>query len=603
MATDLKTAQQMLDAAMAARPAEDPELASLKRVLMLLDKTAKSNRTYGATNPVAQKFAQQLFAELSQHLNNYSKLTFLVQRSELLYKEHVIYQASKDGGSENLAFKLYADGIREVAFHQELTQDDLSFFLVSLWGEQGTEEADDDIVTRLWSRNLETLTIVTAEELSKTAVDSMLNPDGSMSSSDSTLRELLNRELERKKRLSEKDTAKKEGVESSQSRFQSGLAGYEVTEVELAALLKEIDAESKQDSVAYILDALMTILASEQSAPLLTKLFGLWNHIVDALLREGKWTVLKNVLSLLQETDAIRPDLSQEHKQEVRSILEGLGRTERVKLIETYLNVHPEADTNELLPVLLMMNADAVPAFCSLLASLTSPAHQAIVVEALTTLAKDRPEPLLKGLTDRRPTYVRHLLSILIGFNNPALIESIEKVIRYPDAQVRRDVLRAISLFRPSGNGAKLIPLTIDEDENVRFATLKLLMSGQYTAAFSAWSPILEEESFMDRPISERRAFFQAVRSTSRDEAIPYWQNLLLTSWSWTGRKKKEESGVLAAETLGKLATPAAISTLELGIKKGGAAIRQACTIALAQAHKLQRGKTPVARDVHGDPS
>src|SRR6185437_1702919 len=122
MTTDLKTAQEMMAAAVAARAAEDPEIVSVKRVLKLLDKTAKSNRTYGPTNPVAQKFTQQLFEELTHHLAAHSKLAFLVQRSELLCKDSVVYQAEKDGGSESLAFKLYADGIRELVLHQGLTK-------------------------------------------------------------------------------------------------------------------------------------------------------------------------------------------------------------------------------------------------------------------------------------------------------------------------------------------------------------------------------------------------------------------------------------------------------------------------------------------------
>jgi HEAT repeat protein len=220
--------------------------------------------------------------------------------------------------------------------------------------------------------------------------------------------------------------------------------------------------------------------------------------------------------------------------------------------------------------------------------------HQAIVSEVLLVLAKDQPDPLLKGLSDRRPTYVRNLLSILIKWNNPKFAESVEKLVRYPDAQVRKEVVRAIGLFRPSGNGMKLVSFMGDADESVRVAALKLLMSGHYTAPFSLWSPLVSAEDFMDRPMSERRAVFQAIRATCGDEAIPYWESLF-TEWAWTNRKKKEELAVLAAETLGKLATPAAVATLELGVKKGGAAARQACTMALSQMQRQQRGKPPAS--------
>lgn len=485
MATDRKTAQEM---PVAARAAEDPEVASAKRVLKLLDKTAKSNRTYGSTNPVAQKFTQQLFEELTHHLAAYSKLAFLVQRSALLSKDYIVYQAEKDGGSESIAFKLYADGIRELVLHQGLTQEDLSLFLASLWSEVDSTADDDDIVTRLWSRNLSTITLVTAEELSKfsTGNDGFIRLDGSMNSSDSTLRELLDRE--RKKRVGAGADSEGACSRNAKSRFQSGLAGYEVTEEELTVLAQEIETERKQDNLMSILDMLTAILASEKSPALLTRLFNLWGTVVDSLLREGKWTVLENVFSLLHETDAVRPDLDEEHRRQLASLLNGLGCAERVKMIETYLNRNPDADVKGLSTILLLMNTDAVSSLCSLLANVTSSVHQAIVSEALTALAKDHPDSLLRGLSDRRPGYVRNLLSILIKWNNPKFADPVEKLIRYPDAQVRREVVRALALFRPNGNGTKLVSLSTDEDEGVRFASLKLLMSGQYTAPFSLWS-------------------------------------------------------------------------------------------------------------------
>ena len=590
MTTDLKMAQEMMAAAVAARATEDPEIVSVKRVLKLLDKTAKSNRTYGSTNPVAQKFTQQLFEELTNHLTTYSKLAFLVQRSELLCKDSVVYQAEQDGASESLAFKLYADGIRELVLHEGLTQEDLSIFLASLWSSADSNEDDDDIVTRLWSRNLSTITLATAEELSKSSVgrDAVPHLDSGMSSSDLTLRELLDRERERNKQTKKGTDAKGGGSGNAKNRFQSGLAGYEVTDEELAVLVQEIEAERKQDSLMYILDMLTAILASEQSPAVLTKLFSLWGTVVESLLREGKWTVLENVLSLLHETDAVRPDLGEEHKQQLASLLNGLGRTERVKMIEGYLNQHPDADVKGLSTVLQLMKADAVPSLCSLLANVTSPVHQAIVSEALVVLAKDHPDPLLRGLSDRRPGYVRSLLSILIKWNNPKFADPVERLTRHPDAQVRREVVRALGLFRPNGNGSKLVSLSTDEDDGVRFAALKLLMSGQYTVPFSQWSSLLSEEGFIDRPISERRAVFQAIRATCGDEAVPYWQGLM-TEWAWTNRKKKEELAVLGAETLGKLATPAAIAALSHGAQKGSTAVRQACAAALSQAQRLQR--------------
>ena len=598
---ELKTDGDALLIAPAKEPA-NPELASVKRLLTLLAKTAKSSRTYGAANPVAQRFFKQLFEGLTAHLATYSKLAFLVQRSELYFNGEVVYRSEQDSGNENVAFKLYADGIRELVFLEGLPAEDLSFLLDSLWDSLDPQVDDDDIVTRLWSKNLSTITIVTAEEIAKasTGGDPFALPTaGAMEAPESSLRDLLDREQARIKKgaatsgsePSDGGTPAGEvtgaGASRQAGRFLSGYVGYDITETELAGLAKEIEAESARDNTTYLLDMLTAILASEKSPAILTKLLDLWGIVLDSLTAQGKWTMLDSVLGLLHVTAEVRPDLDDDHKQQLAALLENLGRPESVKMIETYLNTTPNATREGLPAVLLSMTTAAVPALCSLLANLETPLHQAIVVDALETLAKDQPEHVLRGLSDRRPRYVRNLLAILLKWNNPRFADAVEKLVRYPDIQVRKEVARSIGILRPSGNGMKLVAFLTDAEESVRLSALKLLMTGHYNTPYSAWSPLVSADMFKDRPLSEKRAVFLAMRATSGDEVLPFFESLF-TEWSWTNRKKKEEFAALAAEALGKLASPAALTVLELGQKKGTASVRQACTVALAQAQRQQ---------------
>ena len=612
---ELRTDDGALPLAPAIEPA-NPELASVKRVLTLLDKTAKSRRTYGAANPVAQKFFQELFEGLTAHLATYSRLAFLIQRSELYFNGEIVYRSEQDSSNESVAFKLYADGIRELAFLESLAAEDLSFLLDSLWGSLDSKEEDEDIVTRLWSKNLSTITLVTAEEVAKssTAGEAFALPAAEvMEPPETSLRDLLDREQALYKKGAGTGFEGGDGSEGSGGseageggpstgkgtgggtirqggRLQSGHVGYEVSDKELAELAKEIEAESVRDSTTYLLDMLTAILASEKSPVILTKLFDLWGNVLDSLSAQGKWIVLDSVLGLLHVTAEVRPDLGDEHKKQLAALFDNLGRPERIKMIETYLNKLPDATTEGLPAVLLSMTPAAVSALCTLLANLEAPAHQAVVAEALETLAKNQPEHVLRGLSDRRPRYVKNLLAILLKWNNPRFVDAVEKLVRYPDIQVRKEVVRAIGIFRPNGNGMKLIAFLNDTEESIRYAALKLLMTGQYKAPYSAWSPLVSADAFMDRAVGEKRAVFQAMRTTSSDEAIPFFESLI-TERSWTNRKKKEEIAALAAETLGKLPTPAALATLERGQKKGAASVRQACTAALAQAQRQQHLK------------
>jgi len=591
-----KTDDGVLPIAPVTEPA-NPELASVKRVLTLLDKTAKSRRTYGAANPVAQKFFQELFEGLTAHLATYSKLAFLIQRSELYFNGEVVYRSEQDSSNESVAFKLYADGIRELAFLEGLAAEDLSFLLDSLWGSLDSEEDDDDIVTRLWSKDLSTITIVTAEEVAKASTGGdvfALPTAGMMEATESNLRDLLDREQAKARKESgpglDGSSPSGDKPTGKAGRFQSGHVGYEVSEKELAELAKEIEAESARDNMTYLLDMLTAILASEKSPVILTKLLDLWGNVLDSLAAQGKWTVLDSILGLLHAAAEVRPDLGDDHKKQLAALLDNLGRPERIKMIETYLNKIPDATTEGLPAVLLAMTPAAVSALCTLLANLEAPAHQAIAAEAIETLAKNQPDHVLRGLSDRRPRYVKNLLAILLKWNNPRFADAVEKLVRYPDIQVRKEVVRAIGIFRPKGNGMKLVAFLNDSEESVRFAALKLLMTGQYKAPYSTWSPLVSADTFMDRTLGEKRAVFQAMRATSSDEVIPFFESLI-TERSWTNRQKKEELAALAAETLGKLPTPAALTALELGQKKGSAAVRQACTAALAQAQRQQHLK------------
>ena len=338
-----KTEDGALPIVSAKEPA-NPELASVKRLLMLLDKTAKSSRTYGAANPVAQKFFQQLFEGLTAHLAIYSKLAFLVQRSELHFNGEVVYRSEQDSSNESVAFKLYADGIRELAFLEGLGAGDLSFMLDSLWGSLDSED-DDDIVTRLWSKNLSTITMVTAGEIAKasTGGDVFASPTaGKMDTQESSLRDLLDREQAKVRKekglgvdggssLGDKPAGGLAG--GGAGRFQSGHVGYEVSDKELAELAKEIEDESTRDNITYLLDMLTAILASEKSPAILTKLLDLWGNVLDSLTAQGKWTVVDSVLGLLHVTAEVRPDLGDDHKKQLAALLDNLGRPERMKMI------------------------------------------------------------------------------------------------------------------------------------------------------------------------------------------------------------------------------------------------------------------------------
>jgi len=578
--SELKTAQELLATAASTRQNADPELTSVTQLLKSLDRASKNVRTFGHGNSVAQKFFNQFYTELTAHLTQFNTLTFVVQREGLYLKEQLVYSSQSDDAAENFAFKLYSDGIRELTIHPDIAQEDVLFFFDALWntsGQAGTE--DDDIVTRLWTKNLPTLTIVTADEVMKISeIDDILAPQG-QAPLEASLREII---AEAK---SKEIKEAQEAADKKKPRVTANVTGYDVSELEIAALERDIAAESARNSAAYILDILSAVFSSERSPTLATKLLDIYENVLKSLLEGGHWTMAEQVLSLLVDAEAIRPDLTLEQRQRVDRILDRMGSTEIITLIEHHLNKTGSPQVDELQSVLLMLRPSAIPALWVLLGNLEHPAHLTMLTGLLTEIAKDVPDTLTRHLTDRRPAFVRNLLTIVAQWNNPRLADSVEKIIRYPDPLIRREVIRTLSLLRPSGNAAKIVPLLNDADEAVRLAALKPLLTGQYTAPFPIWEPIVTADTFGDRPPAERRNIFHAMRATAGDEAVPFWTTLL-TEWGWTNRKKREELALIAVDALGKLGTQAAQAALHTGTQKGTAAVKQACTTAVTNLAK-----------------
>src|SRR6476620_2879158 len=330
--SDLKAAQDMMASAVAAKSTVDPELGSVTQLLKSLDRASKNVRTFGHQNTVAKKFFEQFYTELTNHVERYNALTFIIQREGLYFKDTSVYNSQAGESSENFAFKLYSDGIRELTFQQGIEQDEVMFFFDALWNTSGTAgNEDDDIVTRLWSKNLPAVTIVTADEaMTLSEVEDVLAPQVKPMA-EGSLKEILDE-------ANAKNAKEGKGDPPRRSRLSTSVMGYEVTAEEMAALARDITEESNRDSMLYLLDILTAVLSSERSPELLNKLFDIFEGILRSLFHGGHWHIVEHVLGLLSEGEAIRPDLSEAHKQKLRSMLDQLGGQELITLIQQYLN-------------------------------------------------------------------------------------------------------------------------------------------------------------------------------------------------------------------------------------------------------------------------
>ena len=561
----------------------DDEVASARGAFRELDKAWRATRTYGIGNAVTKRFFEQLEALMIAHLDRWPVLAVIVERAELRLYGESVYD-SEDTLGESLAFRLYGDGVREVRFETGVSPQDLHDFLDALWVRDDSESADDDVVTRLWAKDLATISFVTAEDIVQAPWSQELVPQehGFFSSPPQSFDNVIEREKQLAKAAPEaKGPGPAAAGENLRRGGPSGLVGFEVKDYERSLLERELAAENGIEPEGFVLGILRAILASQQPPDVLTRTLATLPPVFDVLLAKGRWAALVEVLVLLEKAPELNPVFEQTHGMLAQRVIESISLPQRVALIEAGLKAGPER-LDGLAGVFARLTSAAVGPLCGVLANLTHDEHRAALRDTLIRLGAENLEPVLLGLADTRPQYVLDLVSIIVAWQQPQAASVLSMLAAHADLSVRAEALASIGRLHQKGDGAPLLAFVRDAAQEVRLHALRLLSSGRYAASWESWSPYLpDKEALLDQARAENRMLFHALRVTARDGAIPLWLELI-EGRSWKQRQKKEETALLAVKELWALSTPRAWRALEQAQKIAGGAVKKAIAQALA---------------------
>ncbi len=106
------------------------EIASCRDIFKDLSNAFKTIKLYPGPNPVTQNLIGKLHKNLCSFLDEYGEMEADVTRFSLVYKGHEVYGRPEKTG--NMAFSLFAAGIRGFTFKKGLEEDETGTFLAML---------------------------------------------------------------------------------------------------------------------------------------------------------------------------------------------------------------------------------------------------------------------------------------------------------------------------------------------------------------------------------------------------------------------------------------------------------------------------------------
>lgn len=294
-----------------------------------------------------------------------------------------------------------------------------------------------------------------------------------------------------------------------------------------------------------VLGALVAIASLERGADRFSSVMSIMEDSLGLLLITGDYRVASVVAESLVLTlgDEERP--AEQHAR-LRTCLDELASKSNMRSVSTAMRRFAAGtDEHEACRKLLsVLGRHAVGPLLEVLADEPDMAARKALVEVISEMAEVHINELGDRLGDSRWYFVRNVVTILGATKTPQTLQLLSRTLRYPDARVRRETIRAVHGIKDALSTEMLIAALEDDDaQNVQLTARYLGLS----AAERAIPPLERVASGEGRGNRDTPTRIEAMEALSRLGAtgsLPLLQSLTRAR-GFRGRSKNRE--VIAA--------------------------------------------------------
>ena len=559
-------------------------------VLQSLSKAMKALKLYPDTSPIKQKFISDLKDKFSTFLEEYGDLILNVRQSELLYLGDVVY--SQPAREESIAFRLYGDGIKEIIFSEGLDEREILDFIDVVKVDYTGETADDDIVTRLWEKEFKNIRHTVVEEGGEgEAVAGQPQPpaEGTLSKPASGEALKMAYMAEAEKDVTKGGTLNQPAgveleIEQIYGRPFSEI--FTLTPEEIEKVQQEMDSEEGIDLISELLDILFHILQIEKELDSYTEIIKNIEKALKSMVLAGDYSRVIPIMTTLKTLSKAENNFSQAHAEEAQRAIDALGDEEFLNQLTHSLNVNKIDETDALASFLSMLDKKAIIPMAGMMGTLEQMKTRRLVCDALAILAKDRIEPLLEKLYDSNWFVVRNIVYIMGKIRDPRVVSCLKRIKNHSEPRVRKEIVHTLTEIKSDESTELLLAFLNDNNDTVRVAALRNLITLNYQKAIPVILNIISAESFDAKDVFEKKEFFDALGKLGSKEILPYLKGLLMKRPRLFGKSKIEELRVYATLALKRMNIPEAIEIMQEGASSPDKNVKKICEDALKDMEK-----------------
>jgi hypothetical protein len=538
--------------------------------MQVLVKGLRATQLYLPNNPVYQRAVDNIRAAFRRIWEATDDLHLDVGETELRWEGAVVY--SQEQRSESIAWTLYKDGIRSLAFRPGVEETEIVRFLGVLQRARTLQaDAADDLLTLLWAEDFQFVSYTFRELVAENAVPIEAGE---------TIPAAPPSEI--RQRVVEEAPPKREGLVSIDD-FDTTL--YFLDDTEIAYLKKDVEREYSQDLRRNVLAMLFDLLELQPYGTVRAELISIVENFIPYLLGAGDF---RSVAYILQETRVILQrarELLPEHRQALANLPARLSQREGLSQLLQSLDeaaVHPTED--ELAELFQELRPEALTTLMGWLPKLHNERVRELVQAAAARLAQGHAAEVLRALASDDPAVQLEMVKLAGRLRLAGAPEGMEPLLAGGDRALKLAVVEALTAIA-TPTALRLLDQAIeDPDRDVRIAAVRFLAGRGYRNALARIEAAVTGGKLKAADLTEKMAFFEAYGALVGAKGVPALERLLAAKGFLGGKREDPETRACAAMALGKIRTPEARAVLERAAQDKEPLVRNAVSRALREA-------------------
>jgi hypothetical protein len=530
-------------------------------------KAVRAHQLYLPNNPMHARSLETVREAFAAIWEKTDELVLQMVETQLVWEDQVVLD-EKERTSDNLAWLLYKDGIRELKMLKGFEQEELGTFFDLLQRVRKATDDDDDLLTLMWEREFATLQYKYVD----------LTAEGGPGL------ESMERAEQKEKILSPAQA--EAGLETTNSSiaslndFDSTL--YFLDDQEVEYLQGEIRREFSTDLRPAVIASLLDIFETHKDPTVREEICGLLDYFLLVLLSSAQY---RNAAYLLREAGVTAnraPEILEPQKQRLTQLGELMSDPKPLgQLLQALEDAPLRAPQLELDELFGILQPRALETILGWIGRTNNPQLKMLLELAATRLASAHSAELIRLIGSDDEAVVLQAIRRAAALKSPAAVPALGKMLTIGEPEMRVATVTALNEIGSPGAMQMLERAVIDEDREVRIVAVRAIGARTTRSALPRIEAAIKGKDLRESNLTEKMAFFEAFGLLCGDAGIALLDGVLHAKGFMGGKRADPEFRACAAMALGKIGSPKAMEVLNKAANEKDVIVRNAVSRAI----------------------